>query len=146
MHPERNFIHVHFQMYKSVNLEVSIFVRVRWPAETSARFPLSYCFFRPSFTGTFFSPELLLPKNDQLKGISQHIHLSSAVLSSSAKNDKPIDFKFLLIRINPQSWNLKWNSSGPWKRTWQLQSCDYSLIFSPLNLLSWLKNFILKSL
>lgn len=104
--------------------------------ETSAHFPLSYCFFRTSFTETFFSPELLLPKNDQLKGISQHIHLSSAVLSSSAKNDKPIDFKFLLIRMNPLSWNLKWNSLGPWKRTWQLQSCDYSLIFSPLNALS----------
>lgn len=113
--------------------------------ETSAHFPLSCCFFQPSFTETFFSPELLLPKNDQLKGVSQHIHLSSAVLSSSAKNDKPIDFKFLLIGMNPLSWNLKWNSLGPWKRTWQLQSCDYSLIFSLLNPLSWLKSLILKS-
>lgn len=29
MDPEKNFIHVHFQMYKSVSLEVSVFVRVR---------------------------------------------------------------------------------------------------------------------
>lgn len=115
------------------------------PMTCLKHFSLSCRFFQPSFTETFFSPELLLPQNDQLKGISQHIHLSSAVLSSSAKNDKPIDFKFLLIRMNPLSWNLKWNSSGPWKRTWQLQSCDYSLIFSPLNPLSWLKSLILKS-
>lgn len=44
MHPEKNFIHVRFQMYKSVSLKVSIFVRVRWPAWNIRMFPIKLLF------------------------------------------------------------------------------------------------------
>lgn len=65
-------------------------------------FPTMLLFVPSLHSETLFCTALLLPKTDSVKGISPGIHLSSTVLSRSAKNDKSKDFK-LLIRINPES-------------------------------------------
>lgn len=44
MCPDKNFIHMHFQMCQSVSLEVSIFVKVWRPAWDIPTFPIKLLF------------------------------------------------------------------------------------------------------
>lgn len=68
MCPEKNFIHMHFQMCQFVSLEVSIFVKVQWPAWNICTFPIKLLFLPALIHWNIFLSWAITSQKRRVKG------------------------------------------------------------------------------